>query len=338
MPTAKKPTPAKTLFRSLAKLGVSETYLRQIALPEWWDDEIASTPAGRDELHLILSRVLGLDALSLRAGKPRFTPQPVPKFKAAKGLDDDALAMARQIGVHVARLVAVGVAAPVAVPNRAAEVRSAILKQGRPWVDLESLLDFCWRCGIGVVHVAKWPPQCKKMAALVASVAGRPVVVVADNHRATAWSLFILAHELGHVVLGHVPADAVLIDAEVDKESKDREEAAANRFAVELLTGSERTRVVAVDRLPRAMDLVASARQRGAELGIDPGHYVLNYAASMGSSFWGVANAALRELEPDADAAALIRSKLHENLDWSRLPSTSAEFVLRVIGAESPAA
>jgi hypothetical protein len=337
MPAAKNPNPAKKLFRALTAIGVREAYLRQVALPEWWDDEIADTPAGRDELHLILSRVLGLDAVSLRAGKPRFLPQPVPKFKAAKGLDGEAVAMARQIAVHVARLVAAGVTNPVSVPSSAAEARAAILKQ-RPWVDLEGLLDFCWQRGIGVVHVAKLPPNSKKMAALVASIGDRPVVVVADNHKATAWSLFILAHEIGHIVSGHVPVGALLVDAEIDKVSRDHEEAEANRFAVELLTGDEKTRVMAVDRLPRAADLAASARRFGAERGIDPGHFVLNYAASMGDSFWGVANAALRLIEPDADAAALIRHKLHENLDWSKLPSTSAEFVLRVVGAEKPAA
>lgn len=75
VPTAKTIQPAKQLFRALRKLGLGESYLRQVVLPEWWDDEIADTSAGRDELHLILARSLGLDVLSLREGKPRFLPQ-----------------------------------------------------------------------------------------------------------------------------------------------------------------------------------------------------------------------------------------------------------------------
>ena len=203
---------------------------------------------------------------------------------------------------------------------------------------MEGLVDYCWGIGIPVVHIANWPPKCKRMAALVASVEGRPVIVLSENHKPTAWLLFHVAHELGHVVCGHVSASEVLVDTEVDKESKDHEEVQANRFAVELLTGNANTRVQAAGRLPKAAELARDAEDHAARSGIDPGHFVLNYAASMGDTFWPVAIAALKVIEPHADAPALVRRKLIANLDWSSLPRTSAEFLLRVVGAESAVA
>jgi hypothetical protein len=71
----------------------------------------------------------------------------------------------------------------------------------------------------------------------------------------------------------------------------------------------------------------------------DPTHIVLNYAHSMsatGGQFWGVANAALKILEPNANAPAMVRRALDEYLDWSALPGDSSEFVARMtkIGAD----
>jgi hypothetical protein len=339
MAAARKPTNrVRSLFAELTKLGVQESYVRRFALPDWWDDEIAETAAGRDELHLLLAQLLGLDVASLREGRARFVSQPQSKLKAAKGLAATDIATTRHIAIQIARLVALGVTQPTAVPPDAAAARSAILRAGRSWVDLEGLLDYCWSVGVAVVHVEAWPRNRRRMAAVVATIDGRPVIVVADKHKHTGWLLFHVAHELGHLACGHVPAAAVLVDAEVDRESRDREEREANRFAVELLTGSATTRVLPADRWPKAPDLAQSALDHASRSGIDPGHFVLNYAASMGPTFFAVANAALRLIEPQADAPGLIRRKLAENLDWSKLPGTSAEFVQRVVGAETPAA
>ena len=51
--------------------------------------------------------------------------------------------------------------------------------------------------------------------------------------------LFILAHELGHIALGHIEEDGVLIDESMDHNVQDQEEADANAFAIELLTGDK---------------------------------------------------------------------------------------------------
>ena len=47
---------------------------------------------------------------------------------------------------------------------------------------------------------------------------------------------------------------------------------------------------------------------------VDPGHIILNYAHSMGPSFYAVGNAALKRLEPNAHAVGVIRTEMTERL------------------------
>ena len=89
-------------------------------------------------------------------------------------------------------------------------------------------------------------------------------------------------------------------------------------------------RGIVAGRWPNAEELAKSAQDIGRKSMIDPGHVVLNYAHSMGQSFFPVAQAALKNLDPHDDAVAKVRSKMAGNLDWSRLPEDSSEFLMRV--------
>jgi hypothetical protein len=169
---------------------------------------------------------------------------------------------------------------------------------------------------------------------MAVKVRGRPIVVLCKKTKAPAWLLFILAHELGHIVLGHIPDDGVLIDENVDTNERDDEEMAANAFALELLTGKREANFRAGGRWPNAEMLVHFAKEYGRELKIDPGHIILNYAHTMGKEFFPVANAALGKLG-SPDAMGVVRRKLAQHLDWSRLPEDSSEFLMRVSQSEN---
>ena len=186
------------------------------------------------------------------------------------------------------------------------------------------------------------PPKAKRLHGLAVNVNGRHVAVVFDGRSAPAYLLFVLAHELGHLTLGHVGDGGALVDNTInatglDDASGDKEEVEANHFALELIAGRPDFRVQAADRWPNATALAAEARRIGREKGIDPGHVVLNYAHTMGNSFFGVANAALKHLGSATGAATLIRRKLAERLDWSEIPPDASEFVGRVTLADPDA-
>ncbi len=81
------------------------------------------------------------------------------------------------------------------------------------------------------------------------------------------------------------------------------------------------------DRWPNAEGLAKAAVEIGRQSMIDPGHVVLNYAHSMGPSFFPVGQAALKFLDRHGDAVATVRARMAANLDWSRLPEDSSEFL-----------
>ena len=136
--------------------------------------------------------------------------------------------------------------------------------------------------------------------------------------------------ELAHVALGHIDDDGVLLDESVKHNVQDEEEAEATAFAEELLTGNAESRFHTSGSWPNANQVARTAKMIAQDMRIDPGHIVLNYAYTMGNNFWPVADAALRVLEPKRDALKIVRAKTAEQLDWSRLPEDSSEFLMLV--------
>jgi hypothetical protein len=327
----------KALYGRLSELGLTRAYVRQTVLPSWWDDEAAATDAGFAEAVMLVSRHVGVDLSTLRhqAGTPSLRSGVPCKFKKAQGSSNDDVALARSLATQVAMLASSAMPQAADVPLAAAEVRALILDKGEPWVSLGALVDYCWSVGIPVLHVSNFPRSTKKMEGLTARIGGRPVIILSKEQRQPAWLLFILAHELGHVACGHVGDDQVLVDEKVEQDSNDDEERAANAYAVELLTGAPDRRFYAPGRWPNARALAAAAERIGRQHQIDPGHVVLNYGKSMGSTFFAVANAALTHLDPSPDAVAIIRRKLADNLDWSGLTEEAAEFVAKMTGLDT---
>lgn len=331
--------PMADLYRRLRAVGLTKPYIRKMILPDWWDDQIAENPAGFAEGLTFLSRHLGLDIATLRdPSLPlAFRKFGVCKFKKSNNTTEDDLALARAMSTRLAQLADVATTESCQpLPLSAALIRREILGQGEPWVSLSNLIDYCWSLGIPVLHVSSFQKRSKRPDGLTARVNGRPVIVLCKNSNYSAWLLFILAHELGHVALGHIESDGVLIDDRMkydirdQKEVQDQEEVAANAFAIELLTGESEERFYSSGRWLNAKELARVALQIGRQMRIDPGHIVLNYAYTMDSRFFPVANASLALIEPKKDALKLVRRKMAEHLDWSSLPEDSSELLMRV--------
>lgn len=329
--------PMADLYRRLGAVGLTKQRVRRFILPEWWNDQIAANPAGFAEGISFISRHLGLELASLREfGRAiTFRDSGVCKFKKSKNATEDQLRMVRSLATRVAHLVNAATPEPCApLPTSAAQMRQEILGQGHPWVSLSNLVDYCWSLGVPVVHLTSFLKP-KQPDGLAVQVRGRPVVVICKKTQAPAWLLFILAHELGHIALGHIPEGGALIDEDVDTNEPDVEEDQANAFAIELLTGRKDSRFPTTARWPNAQTLAKRARELGHQFKIDPGHIVLSYAHTMGGNFFQVANAALALLEPKREALGIVRRKLAEHLDWSSLPEDSSEFLMRVSQAEN---
>src|SRR6266446_1192287 len=327
------------LYSRLGSVGFPRKYLREIVLPSWWDDEIAHNPAGYTEGLLLLSRNLGLDLASMQneavpIGLRNLGPC---KFKKSVATSDEDLVLARLVATRVVELMFPAVPMPKKpLLTSASELRQLILRTGVSWVNLASLVEYCWSIGLSVIHVSAFPPKAKKMDGLAYVKHGRYAIALCKNMHHSAWLLFIVAHELGHIARGHVGSDGVLVDEQVDRNSTDEEEKAANAFVLELLTGNPECQVFPVESRVSAGALARAANQAGVDEQIDPGHIVLNCAYQMGSDFFAVANAALKLLEPQADAVGLVRSRMLAHLDKTMPPADTYEFILRATQAGSP--
>jgi hypothetical protein len=326
--------PMKGLYQRLRAVGFDTPFVQNTVLPSWWEDSVAQTQSGYQEGLLLLARHLGLSLTSLQdESAPLELRDFGPcNFKKTQGVSADDLAIARSICTRAAQIAAASIQTPWkgTIPADGSEIREDILRAGAPWVSLESLLDWCWSRGIPVLHVASFPRATKKMDGMAALVDGRPVIILCKNAKQEAWLLFILAHELGHIVRGHVSQNGVLVDEHIAKDSTDVQETEANATATEILTGDSNCRFSSPGRWPNAKELADAAKAHGRIHQIDPGHIVLNYSNFRGPSFHALGNAALKLICPHPDATKLIHEKMAGNLDWSGIPEDSSEFLMRV--------
>jgi Zn-dependent peptidase ImmA (M78 family) len=302
-----------------------------VALPDWWDDSLAENPAGFAQCLLILSRFLGLDLKSLQDAKSplRLRDFGICKYKKREGTSDDDLVLSRVIATRAAQLAGAAMETSYKPIPSASEIRQAILEHSR-WVGFKGLINYCWSRGIPVLHVNYFPTGAKRPDGFTLRLNGRPVIVLCRNEKQPSWLLFILAHELGHIGSGHIPENGALLDEQIENNEPDQEEKEADQFALELLTGNPKTTISVDGRWPNAENLAEFAKVYGRRNHVDPGHVILNYAHSMGPSFFAVARGALKILHPDVDAMQIVRDKLAKNLDWELLPEDSSEFLMRI--------
>lgn len=324
------------LYARLRAAGVTPKFVRETALPEWWEDRAAADPAAYAQALTLISRNLGVSLESLQDPDApiRCREFGETKFKRQAGVGVEELKWARCISARAAELACSAVREPFAgVPKAASVIRERILSTAA-CVNLASLLDYCWEAGVPVLHVSQFPSGSKKMHGLAASINGRPAIVLSRNDRHPAWLVFILAHELGHVGSGHLAGDGLLVDEKVSPDSRDAEEAQATAFGIELLTGHPDLRLTA-SRYLTAEELARNAVSLGDRMRIDPGIVALNYAWAR--QFFAVARKALDLIDPQADAVRLVRREMLKRLDWDRLSEESADFLLRVTGADGDA-
>jgi len=338
------------LYVRLAAIGFPKRFIQQKILPDWWNDEVDTAPGVLAEGALYISRRLNLDVRSLLTtdAHPIFESACQPKFKLKGGTDQQQLTIPRELSARVSELVSYACQQPYQGLDGLSvlEIREQIL-QNRDAVDLQGFLGFCWQRGIPVIHFAEFPPGVHKFHGMVAYFYHRPVILISLKDCSLARLLFIAAHELGHILKGHVNQEGLLVDEAIELESNDEEELEANQVAAELLIGKSGISYDLWHKFLSGEQLAAKARDLGTRDGVNPGVVALNIAwnrarraesQSDKGMMWATAKKALKILEPDANAPQVINRTLVQNLDWEKLGDDNQDYLATMLSLQFDAA
>lgn len=331
---------AGQLKRRLKAIGLSDPAI-EAAWPEWWSDAADPSASARLELRFSVARKLGLDPRSLvdEDGIPRFVWRDEARFKHLSGESDLERAaissFGRALGTFL--LSATTVREPMAQAS-AIDLRNVILRS-QQFVRLVDLLALCWSSGFPVVHLRIFPSARKRMAAMTVRVADRSVILLAKDSMYPAQVAFYLAHELAHIALGHLAKDTAIVDLETEHpvlSTADPEEAEADRFALELLTGRTDPRVLPAAGSYNAPGLADAVLKAAAALRIEPGTLALCFGYS--TQNWAVTNSAMKSIysAPKPVWAEVNRLAASE-LDLDQVPPDARSYLSAVLGGQAAA-
>jgi hypothetical protein len=326
---------AVKLRARLKDLGLADPAI-DAAWPRWWSEDAERSPSARAELRFGVARRLGLDPGSLLDDDelPRFLWREAARFKHLTSEDAVERAGIASFGRAVAH--AITDAAPPAAADlagvSAAEVRMQLLASGRPYVALQDLVAVSWGVGIPVVHLRVFPWRRKRMAAMTVRVRERSFILLGKDADYPAWIAFYLAHELGHVALGHVDAGHAIVDLDVGGSvtRDDEEENAADGWALELLTGRSQPIVLSKHGHRSARELARTSLSSGPQLRIEPGTLALCFGYSTGH--WATANGALKHIyRTPSPVWQVINAYARDQLKFDEAPAEAVDFLTSVL-------
>lgn len=331
-----------TIFGSLEAAGFPRS-LQRLLLPDWVTPEVLSDEAASAEVATILAKRLGLRPTSLFSRTPHIEAlrRRDTKYKRSIPNRSKNLTAATAVAVNIAETIAAACRIPFSpFPTDAQSFRQGVLTDfPGNWLGLRNLLMYCWAHGVPVIYLAEIGQGVAKMDGMVVRSSDRPVIVLSKNADLWAWQLFVLAHEVAHIALGHVEPDEILIDEELGKESyamedPDTDERAADAFAIAVLNGRpDATYRVSTEQV-NAPTLAEAAFEHGKPQQIDPGHIVLNFAHRSGN--WPVGVAAAKILQGDLPpAAVVINDAMWRQFSADDFSDDTLEFIRRATGTSA---
>ena len=328
------------ILGSLESAGFPRS-LQNMLLPEWVTPEVLSDATVSSEIATILAKRLGLRASPLFAASPRVESlrRRDIKYKRSIPKKSKNLTAATSIAISVAEAVASACRVEFRpfVDSANALRQEVLVSFPGNWLGLRNLLMNCWDHGVPVVYLAELGQGVAKMDGMVVHTDDRPVILLSKASPLWAWQLFILAHEIAHIVLGHLAPSQILVDEELGKTSyalqdNDFDERAADLFAIELLNGREGATYTLADNQANFRELADTAYRFGKAHKIDPGHIVLNFANQSGK--WDVGIAAAKVLQGEnPPASVVINEAMWGGIEPEALPGDILEFLGRVTGS-----
>lgn len=317
----------KALYDALKGIGFSAKTIKSV-LPSWWDDSYAADPLGLTELKILLARRLSIDPATIFADDGKVELLPV--IRRYKGGRPDLVKTLHSSTLIASALCRTALASIQREPDLAAfkdpaDLRKSILQTGAKYVGLPELLDFCWNIGMPVLHVC-FPPGQTKFDALAICEVGRHAIALCRSEASYSWLAFHLAHEIGHIALGHLSAEGMIVDEKIDDDALTvTQEVEANAYAAALL-GSTDIEPPILNFRKRLAQLKLIQNLSAAHQ-VLPGHLVLKAGSRDGN--FSCARSFLNEIEGAGDARELIRDRAINELRHAGVTEEAEEFITK---------
>jgi IrrE N-terminal-like domain len=335
---------AAALYKTVAGLGLTRAQVRRL-LPVWWDPAIEKESSGVAELAIHLSRRLSVDLSALIEGRllPKGAASQVA-FKHSSSVEPTSLTAATFIASSLSQAVLAAMRTPYTeIPRRPQDVQQQATAGGANVLGFDALLDLCWSHGMPVIPLPNLPVGVRKMDGAALRIGDRPIIIIARKKSSRAWLSFILAHEIGHVALGHIQAGSSIVDVSLQEtatyatdSANDPQEREADQFALQTMGGETVDQEVSTwDQGLTPVELAVRARQAAARLRIESGHFILRHAFS--SRRWPEGMTALRFLSEDFDPESALLAQLRRHLDLDRVSDDLRDLLMQVTGWEDQA-
>ncbi len=276
----------------------------------------------------LLGRVFGWDPRNVTKGV--LSPAPATRAvlkrrSSASGSSAGLIALAESLARRAALAYR---GRPGRVPSDPQLIRDA-MNAGKGDVTLEPLLHWCWENGVVVVPMAAKGG----FSAAAWMVGDQPVVVLKEAPDYWAYWVFALAHELGHLGLGHVVSDGVVDVDSVRESSGDDQEQQANGFALNILVPDHVSMLHEIRRRSAGPNAHKDFKWRAKDAAKVRGYnqpLVLLVAAfglsdvAESKDRWGSAN---NEAKDEAGARTLVAQQFARHVDLDQLDRLDSALV-----------
>jgi hypothetical protein len=329
------PTSQRRSFRRLSQrlrdVGLTKKFVETALLPEWWDSADKDDPAQLSQVEFAVARFLRMPLESVQ--DPR-CPLELPPVSAQ--LRRSQRNAERDLSPAIASAIAIAGAATrnlkdvpeySPIPKNPVDWRAQII-EGRKAVTVQGIVSDLWGHGIPVLQIATLPrPAFRGLACMVEQ---RPVILLGTTTYYEPSLLIDLAHEGGHIALGHVTPETPTLDVAIDAEESELEpdyEKEAISYCYRALGGENghfQVRSLANSSVNDPLHLARLANLKGNDLGIDSGLLVLFWQFETGRQSW--ANAAVRKLGK-LRGRKIIAEFTEKHIDIDCAPETDASLL-----------
>lgn len=325
-------TNISNIFDLLKSKGIDKKFIKDVLLPSWWDESILNSKAGFLQTLSIISKNLNISIKDLLSNSSDFHiasdfPIRFKQNRSYNNLTTDFFpqSLASKINKIINHTFEKEVTININTPS---ELR-AFFFENYSEINLNNLLDFLWSNGVPVIYISKFPKGVNKLDGMIFKLDKRPVILVSSKRKHDAWLIFIIAHELGHLMLNHInDSGNIIFDHEIEQ-SDIGEEEDANNFALDFLLGNKNDNIID-SNLSTAFKLVNIIKPLSVSLKIDPGVIALFFAKS--NNKFPLASNALNTMYPEADASIKVISYMQSQLNLENLNEEDLEYFEAITG------